>query len=381
VTDPRFMPSLRNAARRAAAVAVSTLVALMGAPLTHALAAAPPNVTISDANVVEGGAGSTIVAKFQLTMDATARKPVGVKWTTQDGTATAPSDYVAASGTANIKKGKTTAFIKVTVNGDDLYEGDETFTVHLTHARGASIADADGLGTIKDDDAQPSVSISNASVLEGTDAVNPTPLSFDVTMTGMSASDVTVDYGTSDGTATQPADYASTSGTLTWPSGTNGTQQVTVNVVADAIDEPDTETFTVTLSNVTGGAALGNNPATGIILDDDLPAPPVPTDTTTTVKALKRKAVTIAHGAVTPAHTGLTVTVRWYKWSKKTRHWKLLATKTPTLGTAADPDGDGIYASGYRAKFKKIRGRQKFVVNFAGDSDHNPSSAVVRFKR
>ena len=360
---------IRTALHRGAAVLVSTLVVFLGAPLSHAVAA-PSNVSISDVTVTEGASGSTVIARFTVSMDVTAKKPTGVKWTTQNGTATAGSDYVASNGSANIKKGKTTAVIRVTVNGDDLYEGDETFTVHLTHARGASISDADGVGTITDDDPVPSVSIANASVLEGTGTT--TPLSFDVTMSGLSASNVTVDYATSDGTAVQPADYTAASGTLTWPTGTSGTQQVTVNVVADALDESDTETFTVTMSNVTGGATLGKAIADGIILDDDLPTPPVPTGTTTTVKAIKRRLATIAQGTVTPAHTGLTMTVRWYKFSKKTHHWKLLATKTPTLGTAVDPDGDGTYASGYRAKFKRIRGRQKFVVNFAGDSDHLP---------
>ena len=366
----------RRVARRVATTLLSSLVALTGLPALHAAAAPPPSVSVDDVSVTEGALGTTAIARFTLTLSAPAGKPVGVKFTTQDGTATAPSDYLAASGTASIKKGATTRKVAITVNGDDAYEGDETFTLHLISARGATIGVGDGTGTILDDDPVPSISIADASVLEGTGTT--TPMAFDVTLSGVSASDVTVDYATADGTATAPGQYLSAGGTLTWPAGTSGVQTVTVDVVADAVDEPD-QTFTVSLSNPTGSATIGTADATGVILDDDLPPAASPEASKTTVTVVKRRTKTIAKGAVTPAHSGLTATVTLLK--RKSGVWVPVGVKTPTLGTAVDNDLDGFYSSPFRAAFKRMRGRQKVVVQFLGDADHLASSAQKAFKR
>jgi Calx-beta domain len=279
-------------------------------------------VTVNDISVTEGAANTTTVARFTLTLSATARKPVNVRYST------------------------------ITVNGDDLYEGDDTFTLHLINAKAATIADADGVATIVDDDPVPTISIENAAVLEGTAALSTTPLSFDVTLSGKSSQDVTVDYASADGSALQPADYGSVSGTLTWPAGTQGTQQVTVQVVADFVDEPD-ETFAVGLTNATGLSVLAaKDTADGIILDDDLPSPPPPggkESSTTTLKVVKKRLKTLAIGSVTPARTGLKVTVTLYR--RKSGHWRVVGSKHPLLGTAVDPDHDGIYSSPYKAIF------------------------------
>ena len=75
-----------------------------------------------------------------------------VAYATANGTATAGSDYVAASGTLTFLAGQTSKTVAVTVNGDAAVEADETFTVNLSGAAGATIADAQGGGTITNDD-------------------------------------------------------------------------------------------------------------------------------------------------------------------------------------------------------------------------------------
>ena len=71
-----------------------------------------------------------------------------------------------------------------------------------------------------------------------------------VTLSAASGKDVTVDYATSDGTATAGSDYTATSGTLTISAGdTTGT--IGITVLADNLDEDLAETLTVTLSNAT----------------------------------------------------------------------------------------------------------------------------------
>jgi subtilisin family serine protease len=65
---------------------------------------------------------------------------------------TAPADYAGASGQVTIPAGATSRTIAVAVNGDTVAETTETFKVVLSGALGASIADAEGLATIVNDD-------------------------------------------------------------------------------------------------------------------------------------------------------------------------------------------------------------------------------------
>ena len=79
---------------------------------------------------------------------------------------------------------------------------------------------------------------------------------------------VTVDYATSDGTATAGSDYTAVNGTLTFGPGEAG-KSFTVPVTSDSTHEGD-ETFQVTLSNAGGGASIGSPAgATVTITDDD----------------------------------------------------------------------------------------------------------------
>src|SRR5207302_11223189 len=103
-------------------------------------------------------------------------------------------------GTVTFDPGETTATIDVTINGDTAHESDETFTVDLSNASNAGIADGSGLGTIQDDDGAPTISIADASVTEGD--VGDTTLSFDVTLSVDAPSLPTVHYTTNNATTT-----------------------------------------------------------------------------------------------------------------------------------------------------------------------------------
>ena len=106
------------------------------------------------------------------------------------------------------------------------------------------------------------ISVSDARVEEAAGAV----LAFTVTLSRSTATNVTVDYATSDGTAEAGADYTATSGTLTIPAG-NTSATIEVPVLDDAHD--DDETLTLTLSNPTG-AVLDDATATGTIDNNDV---------------------------------------------------------------------------------------------------------------
>ena len=150
---------------------------------------------------------------FTVSLDAPQAAPVTVDFATANGTATAPTDYTANSGTVTFAPGVTSQTVTVQVNGDTTVEPNETFNVNLSNATGnATITDAQGVGTIVNDD-QPAISINDAPGAEG-GAVN-----FTVSLDQASNQTVTVDFATADGTAVAPGDYTSTSGTLTFAPG------------------------------------------------------------------------------------------------------------------------------------------------------------------
>jgi hypothetical protein len=81
---------------------------------------------------------------------------------------------------------------------------------------------------------------------------------------------VTVDYATSDGTATDGSDYTGVSGTLSWGAG-DGTDRTFQIPILDDADAEGAETIQLTLSNPTGGAILspGRDTSVVVILAND----------------------------------------------------------------------------------------------------------------
>jgi uncharacterized delta-60 repeat protein len=88
-----------------------------------------------------------------------------------------------------------------------------------------------------------------------------------VRRTGGTTGAISVDLGTSDGTATAGSDYLATDRTLVFAEGeTIGA--VSIPIVDDALVEED-ETVNLTLANVTGGAALGAQPIATVTIESD----------------------------------------------------------------------------------------------------------------
>src|SRR5439155_3121186 len=73
-------------------------------------------------------------------------------YATADGSASAPGDYVAGSGTVTFLPGETSHSIEVAVLGNTSVESDKSFTVNLSNASNATLADDTGVGTIVNDD-------------------------------------------------------------------------------------------------------------------------------------------------------------------------------------------------------------------------------------
>jgi hypothetical protein len=111
-------------------------------------------ISIDDVSVVEGNSGTT-VATFTVSRTGTAA--FSVAYATANGSATAPSDYVQIpSGTLTFGAHEMSKTVSVTVNGDTGVETSETFVVNLTNpTNGGTFADAQGQGTITNDDFAP----------------------------------------------------------------------------------------------------------------------------------------------------------------------------------------------------------------------------------
>ena len=116
----------------------------------------PPSITIGNRTVTEPDSG-VVNAVFSVRMSAASGKTVSVKFATGGGVAgsvaVAGTDYTALPLTIlTFSPGQYMKTIIVQVKGDLVKEPNETFFVNLTGATNATIADAQGLGTIVNDD-------------------------------------------------------------------------------------------------------------------------------------------------------------------------------------------------------------------------------------
>jgi len=218
-----------------------------------------PSLSIDDVTVDEA-AGSAV---FTVTRAGDTGPIVLVDFASVDGTATAGTDYTLVMGQLTFLAGVTSQTITVPILEDTLNEGDETFTVTLSNAFNATLADDTGIGTIADND-MPILSIDDTGVVET--AGNAV---FTVTRTGDTNTVVSVDYASADGSAFAAADYTAVTGPLTFLTGETS-QTITVPILVDALVEAD-ETFTVTLSN-TVGATLGDATGVGTIFGNQPPS-------------------------------------------------------------------------------------------------------------
>ena len=230
----------------------------------------PPAMSIDSPTVTEGGADSTVTLKFTVSLSSASDDHVSVNIADlRSGTATRRTDYRAWGPTSfSFSPGETTKTLDVTVNGDEVDEADETIVARLSSPVNATIAVADGTGTITDDDPSPTVSINTPTVDEGD--TGSTTMTYTVTLDPASGQQVTVDYedaGT--GTATSGTDYEAISkGTLTFTAG-DTSETFDVSLTGDTLDE-DHETVLVTLSNPTNATVSSTaGTGTGTITDDD----------------------------------------------------------------------------------------------------------------
>ena len=220
--------------------------------------------SVDDPVVTEGDSGTTQVT-FTLTATGLGlADSASVGYATVDGSAAAPGDYTAKSGTASVSSilpSDYTTTVTVPVKGDTTPERDETFGLVLSDpGNGGTITDGSGQATIINDD-PPHVHMIGTKVSEKDGAAV-----FTVSLDG--AATATVHYATADGSAFAGSDYVAQSGTLSIGR-SDVSKTVSVPIVNDSALEGD-ETFQLQLSDPRGLAASGNDlSATATITDDD----------------------------------------------------------------------------------------------------------------
>jgi 6-phosphogluconolactonase (cycloisomerase 2 family) len=281
-------------------------------------------ISVSDVTHSEGNSGTTAY-DFTVSLSSASGVVTTVDWATDDGTATtADSDYAAASGSLTFAIGETTKTVTVLANGDTKYEANETFQLHLTNAANAALIDGQGIGTLTNDDSQPSLSINDVTLAEGNSGT--TAFGFTVSLSAASGVPTTVVYSTADGTATTAdSDYAAASGTLTVAAGTT-TGTVTVNVNGDAKFETS-EGFAVNLTSPTN-ATIADSQGAGTITNDD------------SQPTISISDVTLSEGNSGTTPFGFTVSLSNLSYQPVT------VTYATADGTATTADSDYAAASG-----------------------------------
>ena len=233
-----------------------------------------PAVSIGDTQVAEGNSGLTAV-QVPVALSAPPAHAVTVRWATRDGSAQAPSDYLAATGELTFPAGVTRGVVTVNVVGDTAVEPDEGFAVDLSGPVGATISKSAGVVAIINDDhatapptVVPTLSIGDVSLAEGNSATRDA--TFAVTLSSARASAVEVDYRTQDGSADGGDDYEPREGTLTIPAGQLG-GEIRVPVIGDTDVEPD-EKFSVMLDDPVNATTADGKGVATILNDDVAPA-------------------------------------------------------------------------------------------------------------
>ncbi|WP_195758347.1 S8 family serine peptidase [Kangiella sp. HZ709] len=241
-----------------------TIEASFNAPAPGSFEINPAAITVNEADGT-----ATVTVERGGTQGA-----VTVDFATSDGTAIDGSDYTATTGTLSWADGENTAkTFTVAILNDDTVESAETINVSLSNATGGAAIGANGSAviTVNDDDSPGTIQLSATSY-----SVNESAGTVTITLTraGGSKGAASVDYATSDNTATAGSDYTSSSGTLTWADGVDSSSTFTINITEDTIDEVN-ETISITLTNVQGATLGSPTSATVTILDNDAaPTPP-----------------------------------------------------------------------------------------------------------
>ena len=229
---------------------------------------AAPTVSISDPSPIPGGADGALVAEFEVNLSHPSPFDVSVDFATTDDSAVAGHDYTTTSGMLVFHPGTTNLIIEVDVMGYSTIYTNRAFLVNLSHPTNATLAQAQGTGTINADP-PPGLYINDVVAVEGDKGVSN--LLFTVSLSKASTNVVTVNYATTNGTALAVKDFRPKKGKLKFlPGGTSMT--IPVAIVGNTLNEAD-EFFRMNLSRSVNTVIIDGQ-GIGTIMDND-PLPQV----------------------------------------------------------------------------------------------------------
>jgi len=191
--------------------------------------------------------------------------PVTVDFATTDLTATSGLDYTGFTNTLSFAAQERDKLVPVPILNNSLKQANKTFRVTLSNPVGATFGGQKATTvTIVDNDPGFQFELASHTVAEDAGTVRISVLRG----TDDTNSPVTVDFATTDLTATNGLDYTGATHTLSFAPGEK-VKLVTVPILNDGVKEPS-KTFRIALSNPSGGAVLGlRATATVAILDND----------------------------------------------------------------------------------------------------------------
>ncbi len=205
-------------------------------------------------------------AVLTVRLSGLSQADVSAAYATANGSAKAGQDYLSAAGTVVIPGRSLNSTVEITLLNDDLYEGQEEFTVSLSTPHGATVSGGTAEVIIRDDEAEPKLSFVQKMY---TFSEGDARAALTLMLTSASQSDITVEYVTVDGSASAGTDYTQKRGTLTVPAGsTDFTFYIPLR--EDEVYE-DGEDFTVTLSNAQGAILLGSVTTVSITDNETVP--------------------------------------------------------------------------------------------------------------
>jgi hypothetical protein len=232
-----------------------------------------PDLSVADASVDEGNAGTTELT-FTASLSQASGTPVGFNvrsfiFAPGANSATEEVDFNHVSlDNLQIPAGATTVQFTVPVLGDTAVEQDESFYLTLSNVTAANLLDGRAVGRIRNDDGvanRPTISIAPASVTEGNAGTRAA--SFTISLSQAATGTVRFGAVTSDLTAQAGSDYVAALALDQSIAAGQTSATFSVDVSGDTIAEPD-ELFNVTLQNVVG-ADIANARASGTIVNDD----------------------------------------------------------------------------------------------------------------
>ncbi|MDO8897336.1 MAG: family 16 glycosylhydrolase [Bacteroidales bacterium] len=227
-----------------------------------------PVLSIPDALSVTEGTESTNYAVIPVTLSTSSKKEVTLKWSTSDGTATAPEDYIAQEEmTLVFAPGETSKEIRIEIVRDTIYETDEYFFVVAGSLKNATLGQSQCKVTILNDDYfVPKIQIPERLFFQEGNATQ-IEAKIPVRLSGPALTIVSLKWSTVSGTAKPGEDYIAVENETMVFSPGETEKFATIKLVNDLIFEMDDQ-FSIHFSEIQNATAEKNSTIV-VILNDD----------------------------------------------------------------------------------------------------------------